>query len=106
MGRNEQAAILSRDCGSNLETNELTKSTKKQSQLDMKNFTSATLENQVKNEKLPEPPVRLLKGIVDICPECCRPLDLTGIRIINDSSLKIVKICCENCFAEMEVAAC
>ncbi len=51
---------------------------------------------------LPNPPARPLKGIVDICPECCAPLDFSGIHIVNDDSLKIVKILCCECY-ETEV---
>ncbi len=47
---------------------------------------------------LPKPPSRLLNGIIDICPDCCAPLDFAGIRIVNDDSLKIVKILCGECY--------
>ncbi len=51
-----------------------------------------------KTSKLPNPPSRLLKDIIDICPDCSAPLDFAGIRIVNDDSLKIVKILCGECF--------
>ncbi len=50
---------------------------------------------------LPKTPSRLLKGIVDICPDCCKPLEYAGIKIINDRELKIKKILCWECYDEM-----
>ncbi len=61
--------------------------------------------NHINRFRLPVPPVRPLQGIIDICAECCAPLEYAGMHVLNDAEGFILKVLCDLCAVEFREVA-